>query len=848
MAFKMRPGSGAQHPEDEEMQRMSVPAQASTLQTGGENAKRALGKTPKTSELHPLNPGGNQPPPDILELDVTVQDVEMRRAHGNNATEEARRAKMFAAHHEGSSSGSIKGSETPDDRIGKERRETRIPIQFVVDRLQLKLESGDLYLDMVIFVPFLIMFVFFILLNHAVEENFYVMEGMREQYEDTEFPRNNFKVDMFRNEMANGLRLWVELDKHYFDMGNQGDWGSWLMDTVIASTWNNLPKNNSHSSLLPIRATRGQSLLIGAMRFRTIRMRHRSCPVFSDIYPINTSHAYFPHVCYEVGFGSSGEETEGFCQTIYDPRLSYNAPLYVYYPSGSVPGAPIIGQYGVYHSGGWIFQLAFNDTYTDVFNVGGVVTPNFCSFADNWANRFTITEFFIYTPHTDYFHAIKYFTEVDAAGWWNNEFYLKSFRVWSKRQMGTTVYNVFFFCYVVYYIVMYFLGVVNAAHSKELLKYLTEFWNFLEIASLAAFLVVFSFYFAWINRSVQSLPNLKFPFPPQYPPDLDALVTMVWTVNTANVFTIILTFLRLLKYVRLSSYFGVISRTLAVAQQSIAGVIVLFALVVVSFGLAGWSLWGINLYDYHEPAYAMSAAMRALVGQSLYHDMREINQYLALMYFWAFQILGFYLLLNFIIAILADSFALTSGRAFQQNVEELLVRSYQNMRAFLQPSNLKRIVRLALSGNSEPKLLRRVVAQLMDRKQNEERVVRELREARKLQQDGDAAAYDPAVDDDDDIVITMKLSDMAEFIDADTYALLTEHFFNYTWDEIMNEHDDAIKTNEAKDKRLMMHLVREAVLKVVENDIGKIDEVDEVLRTLEDEVHGMIQLLDNKSK
>jgi hypothetical protein len=122
--------------------------------------------------------------------------------------------------------------------------------------------------------------------------------------------------------------------------------------------------------------------------------------------------------------------------------------------------------------------------------------------------------------------------------------------------------------------------------------------------------------------------------------------------------------------------------------------------------------------------------------------------------------------------------------------------------------------------------------------------VRELREARKLQQDGDAAAYDPAVDDDDDIVITMKLSDMAEFVDTDTYALLTEHFFDYTWDEIMNEHDDLMKSSEEIANNTTFAIVRNGVLKAIGRDLGKIDELDAVITDVERDTLHLIDAID----
>ncbi|CUG90982.1 cation channel protein, putative [Bodo saltans] len=238
-------------------------------------------------------------------------------------------------------------------------------------------------------------------------------------------------------------------------------------------------------------------------------------------------------------------------------------------------------------------------------------------------------------------------------------------------------------------------------------------WNILELANLVCFIVVFGVRFAWMAKSSSS--NVQFPFAPEYPPNLDTIQSLFNTMVVANSVNTILTFLKALKYVRLNSQLGVLTRTLALCQQSIVGVLALFVLVVTSYAVAGWALWGVNMEEYCTLGFAMSSSLQLLVGNANYDDMRQNNRILATMYFWSFLVLGLFLLLNFIIAILSDSFAKISGRAFTQTMEELLLRYYQNMRAFLRPDNVRRIFKGISSGNSEPKLIRSLIRQLEER-------------------------------------------------------------------------------------------------------------------------------------
>ncbi|CUG86210.1 Hypothetical protein, putative [Bodo saltans] len=184
-------------------------------------------------------------------------------------------------------------------------------------------------------------------------------------------------------------------------------------------------------------------------------------------------------------------------------------------------------------------------------------------------------------------------------------------------------------------------------------------------------------------------------------------------------------------------------------------------------------------------------------------------------------------------------------------MEELLLRYYQNMKAFLRPDNIKRIFKGIASGNSEPKLIRSLMRQLEERLKLEEDILnRERAERRRIASEADEASkmydYDPTLDDDEDIVVHMKHEEFEAWVDPTTYQLLSAHFFDYTWDEMMNEFDDAKKSSEEVDKRMMFDKVESGVKKVVGEELVKVDQLDEVMRTLEAQVREMIENVSKK--
>jgi hypothetical protein len=730
-----------------------------------------------------------------------------------------------------------------DERSNRLRRESLLPVSFVLDQLRLEVERSDLYVDMIIFLPFLILFITLFQIERNVEQNFYVMNAIRSQYQQTEFPGVAARMDTFRQEVTTGLRLWVELDLHYADIGNQGDWGDFLNDAVIATTWDCVGDTAAtHEGLY---AARGQMLLVGAMRLRTLRNNPRSCGVFKDIYSMNAS--VIPQTCYAIDFDKNSEDRNQLCPDIRDPANA-SEPLIRYRSANEIPGIPILGNLNqLYPSRGHVVEIPFNSYSCDqAAAIGALVTSGICTFADNWATRFIVLEMFLYTPSTDSFHSVKYYSEVTASGYWWNSFQLRSFGVYSELNQSNLIFGCFFFAFIVYYLFSLFYQSVVAIKEKRFLKHIFQLWTFFEVANLAFFMTTFIIKFIWVKKSLAAADALRFPFPQQYPDHLDVIQTLDYTVIVINCVNTIITFLKLLKYVRLSAQLGVITRTLAACTQSMMGVLVLFGFVVLSYAIAGWSLFGINMAEFRDIGTSFSSLLQLLVGANMYDGMKEVNRFLAGAFYWSYLILALYLLLNFIIAILSEAFAKISGRAVAMSLDEMLVRKLQFFRMYLLPRNLLRIARGVFSRKTESSYILRVVEQLANVAENEETAIAEQRVQRKKMRaqniDGAAAwPFDPVLDDDDQIVVYMRFADLLTWIEPDCYEGLSQLYFEYTWDELINEYDDFKKASEQVDSKQMMQMVEAGVMRVVANDLAKVDQLDHVLETLESHVEAMIE-------
>jgi hypothetical protein len=565
--------------------------------------------------------------------------------------------------------------------------------------------------------------------------------------------------------------------------------------------------------------------------------------------------------------------------------------MFRYQECADIPGIPISAVEGVYHCGGFMESIPFNATYNEAAAVVDAMATDdgSCLLTDQWATRFVAVEYFIYSPSTDTFHSVKYFSEVTVTGFWYNQWLFRSFQVWTTAKFTQTIIDFVFFVAVMYYWFLFFYELVkhvrgtdrkykdtskkgadavekgaagdeddefDAAKDKETpakaiegrnaLSFFLEFWNVLELINLITFIVVFIFRWSWWNVSLSST-NMQMPMDPRYPENLDRLQVLYEGQVWGNSINTMLVFLKLLKYVRLNPRLNVLTRTIAACQQSMFGVLVLFVTVILGYAIAGWTLFGINVDRFRKLGTAMSSLVRMLVGDIDYEELRMENRFLAGLYFWSYMVLALFLLLNFLIAIISESFAAVSGKAYSTPFEELLVRWWQHVKAVYHWKHIKRRCQ-NICGKSEEELLIEVVADLetdTNRRYAEIVKLRQMDRARRMAELKRSGQEELIFDDDaEDVVIELVFDDLEGIVNPETYNTLSQHYFEFTWEDLMNQFDDARKTDEEVGKRRMADTVQQGVVKVLGDDLDKIDELDTALKSVEEEVSKLLSLLE----
>ncbi|KAJ9464875.1 Polycystin-2 [Diplonema papillatum] len=437
----------------------------------------------------------------------------------------------------------------------------------------------------------------------------------------------------------------------------------------------------------------------------------------------------------------------------------------------------IIGDISVYHCGGYTVDLPFNSSCRAVTDATKALQADNAPFIDTLATRFAVAEFFVYSVQTDTYTSVKLFTEFAPGGALVNKWQLRTFAVYTGEP---PILDCFFLAFVLYFC-WSFVNDWRAfnkgyppgsrASRGQWWLYLFEFWNVLELTNLVTFLVVFALQFAWMAACSQE--SFLFPFQPRYPEEFDHLLNLYMMKVYANSVNTVITFLKFLKYVRLNSRLNVLSATVSLKAPDMFACLIIFVFVVFAYALAATALFGSSISDYRNLFTAYSTLNRMLLGDFDYAALRLENRFLAGLYFWSFVVIGLFLLLNFLVAIMSEGFAEVSGQNADVPLDEQLTKAYTDLKRALRPTRLLQGVKMWLRGNSRHSLLLRATIKMED--------YRSI-----LEEAGDAA-------DDQQALIYKR--ELPVFIGREEYALLGGDFMDDVWEDVVYDFRQAEKTN-----------------------------------------------------
>lgn len=627
-----------------------------------------------------------------------------------------------------------------------------LPMRFVITSIKQRVVASGLYSDFVLYVPFLVMFVFFFLNGRDIEANHMVAGAARATYFDAVFYTPNTVPQMIDDTPINQVPE-IEQYRGLFDVGQASDWYQFFHDAIIPATWDCDAPDFPRQTL----SKRGQTVYFGAMRIRVLNVANTSC----------TTNAKVTGGSHKQCFGSYGFTTPLMTTSTCNTTNPANPTELLWTFFDDTPNSVLTtGSKTVYADKGFMATIPFNATCNQVRALADLMSSDAaCAVVQDRSTRIVQFEWFEYNTYTDSFLSVKLFHEITSAGAWIANHQFRMTAVWTSRRLWSSVFDIFFMLLVIYFAYRFVTDLLTyRRQTGNVFAFFFDVWNVLEFSNLSIFVAVFALRCLWWAKSLGT--DLSFPFPTAYPGQFDTL-TILWSMQIyVNAVNVVITFLKMLKYARLNDRLSVLTRTLAICRDSIAGILILSLLVVVGYSLAAMNFYGTNILQFRDLNTSFSSLMFFILGGSNFDQMQALNPLFTGLYYFSFIILAKFLLFNFIIAILSEGFAQANQDIAHEPLEEAVLRQLRSIRYLLAPRNIKRVVQLRLKGKSRTDLV--------------------FEMGKYLQEHIDLVETNAPELLDEEMFMTKR--DLRHWLPEKLHRNLGSYYIDYLWDDLVHEH------------------------------------------------------------
>lgn len=688
-----------------------------------------------------------------------------------------------------------------------------LPLQYVIQNLDIRVQATGLYKDFLLFIPFIILFFIFYLNGRNIEANHMSAAAYRAPLLSTFFPSPERNVQTALAQPVNTISQFygtfpaLPQDRAFADVVRAADFQLWFTDVVVPLIWDCSNPDVRHNPL----QRRGQHIALGAMRMRVQVMKNSSCSTTTDMFNNNLNLS-------QPCFGSFSSSTSMQTTTCNTPNPANDAEtLWTYVDPGILNSARTTGLLGVYPGGGYTATIPFNATCNEAREFAAVLTPpsisepiDGCGIVRDASTRFIMVEWFQYNPSTDTFVASKLFYEVTDGGKWLPSFQFRAFPVWSSSRLGETGFDIFFLIFVLYFWYQFAAQwLKHYQRTQKILDFLLDAWNIIELTNLTTFLAVCILRFIWWSQS--KIKNVSLPFADGYPSGLDSIVLLYSYQIYANAVNAVITVLKTLKYVRLNNRMNILTRTIDATKESLAGVMILFIFVVLGYSICGAALYGGTMWSFRTIDQSFMTLLFMLFGQFDYEAMRAVEPTLTGVFFFTYIILSQFLLLNFIIAILSEGFSQVSTSSAIEPLDQVLLRQLSSLKYTLHPKNLKQWILLTLQGKSRNDLIFEMTKYLQEHMD-----LIELEQPELL---------------DNDLPITKD--DLKNWLPEHLDQDIGDFYMAVLWDDIAHDYHIDITSEDYQQQKEIEALIKKGVLGLVNRTVTKFDQTEDAMRQLE---------------
>lgn len=402
--------------------------------------------------------------------------------------------------------------------------------------------------------------------------------------------------------------------------------------------------------------------IVGAVRFRQLRVRSDRCSVDS-IYDEISTQGCFPSYSTATRdkrpFGPNDEYEWRSADRLDTPTEFGRASYVIYDGSGHAADIRVGADIGD------AFETLRNSSWIDSGTRAVFVTVN--TFNANF-QHFTLLKMVVeFTPGGGIYPWIKF----------------KTFRLHpylNPTDFFRATVEVALVALVLYFIsveVREYLEQVRAGNGR--FAYFSDPWNLLDIANLSIFLIVILLNIAYLVHPARGRAD----FSSERYLGLDDVATDYTEIFDTNAANVLLTFIKIFKFLKVNPRMLLMWNTLGKASPDLLAFFLFFLIVFMGFAIMGHLLFGPDLWAFRDFLGSVTACANMIVGEFDYPALHGVHRVLGPMFFLFFILLVYFTLANMLLAIINDAFSVVKretqhssdlGRQIRKGLQRKLQR------------------------------------------------------------------------------------------------------------------------------------------------------------------------------
>eukprot|EP00937_MAST-01D_sp_MAST-1D-sp2_P002744 g2744.t1 len=277
--------------------------------------------------------------------------------------------------------------------------------------------------------------------------------------------------------------------------------------------------------------------------------------------------------------------------------------------------------------------------------------------------RAVVVDLTVYQPDVDHVASVRMLADIRYSGAIHTEFDMEVVRLFTGHASDDNAFLVLEWIVRLFYF-YYFMDEMRELWHDGARKYFSSFMNVLQLTNVALFVAHLGFDIE-ASVLVKSVLHHADVDPRQFydfRPAVKAKRLSV-VIQATNTF---LNWMKLLGYLSISPTFGLLTDTLTRALPATTGFIACFFLMIFGFAQAHSMIFGPVVEGYSTLGLSMFSLTLALMGDFDFAQLRRADKWMGPFFFVIFVLLATIVLLNMLVAIITDAYAIASEEKKKQ--------------------------------------------------------------------------------------------------------------------------------------------------------------------------------------